>query len=118
MNVLQTAQAAIRDAAAKVIDHQDQLNEPVWRRLFDVPREAHLIDQTREFAASLNRLIELPEGEIAGADLSAVRTEVDRVIDRLERRIDGLQDPKDAMPFVAAIYVLRRRFEELTILAR
>jgi len=105
----------IRRAAAKVVDHQDQINEAVWRRLFDVPKEPHLLDQTRDFAASLNDLLDIAGDELGDIDLHAVEHDVNNVIERLEKRIDGLRDPKDAMPFVAAIYVLRKRFEQIAI---
>jgi hypothetical protein len=118
MSRFQSLEQEVRRAATKMVEHQDQIHEAVWRRLFDVPKEPHLLDLTRDFSASLKSLVDIPAGDLAGADLSLIEREINRVIERLETRIDALHDPKDAMPFAAAVYVLRKRFEEISMRAR
>src|SRR5207249_6322348 len=106
------AVSSVHHAAIMVVDHHDHVDEPLWRRLFEVPREPHLIDRTRD--AALDDVLGTPAVELSRADVEAVEKEVDRVVERLEKRISALSDPKEAMPFATAIYVLRARFEKIT----
>lgn len=106
--------AAVRSAATAVVDHRDQINEPVWRRFFDAPREAHLIDLTRNFIAALGDVLDVPPTALSHDDVSAIGRDVDRVAERLETRINALEDPTDARAFASAIYSLRLRFEEIS----
>jgi hypothetical protein len=107
--------ANVHHAATMVVGHHDHIDEPLWRRLFDAPREPHLIDSTRHFVAALDDVLVTPMAELSHEDVEAAQKEVDRVVDRLEKRISALSDPKEAMPFATAIYVLRARFEEITV---
>lgn len=107
--------ASVNHAATMVVDHHDHVDEPLWRRLFEVPRESHLIDSTRHFVAALDDVLGTPAVELSREDVEAVEKEVNRVIARLEKRISALLDPKEAMPFVTAIYVLRARFEKIFV---
>jgi hypothetical protein len=112
---LHHAVAAVQVAATTLVDHRDHINEPIWRRLFDAPREAHLIDLTRNFIAALGDVLDVPPTALTQEDVSAIGREVDRVAERLETRIDALKDPTDARAFVSAIYALRSRFEEISV---
>jgi hypothetical protein len=64
--------------------------------------------------AALDDVLGAPTAELSREDLEAVQKDVDRVVDRLEKRISALSDAKEAMPFATAIYVLRARFEEIS----
>jgi hypothetical protein len=112
---LRRAIASVTHRATIVADHHDHVNEPLWRRLFELPREPHLIDSMRQFVAALDDVLLKAGLELTREDVVVVGKEVDRVVDRLETRISALSDPKEAMPFVTAIYVLRRRFEEIVM---
>jgi hypothetical protein len=103
----------LRSAATAVIEHRDLVDEPLWRRLFDAPREAHLLESTRRFVAALDDLLITPVVELSPEDVDATRAEGKRVLERLEQRIDALSDPNDARPFSAAIYVISARLEEI-----
>jgi hypothetical protein len=108
------AVANVHDAATMIVDHHDNVAEPLWRRLFDAPREPHLVDRIRHFVAALDDVLGTPAVELSQEDVDAVGKEVNCVVDRIETRISALSDPKQAMPFSMAIYVLRLRFEKIT----
>lgn len=112
---VQHAIADVHRAATVIVDHHDHADESIWRRLFEQPREPHLIDSTRQFVAALDDVLGVPAVELTPGDVEAIGKEVDRVVDRIEQRITSLTNPKDAQPFSMAIYVLRSRFEELTV---
>lgn len=108
-----SAIASVNQAATMVVDHHDRIDKPLWHRLFEVPREPHLIDRIRHFVAALDDVLGTPGVELSREDVEAVEQEVNRVVDRLEKRIGTLSDPNEARPFATAIYVLRARFEKI-----
>ena len=105
--------ATVHDAAVRVIDHPDHVHDTMWRRLFQFPREPHLVDRTRDFIAAVDSLLEVSITQMTSRDLAAISADIEGVISRLEKRISALSEPADARPLIQAIYVLRLRFEKL-----
>jgi hypothetical protein len=101
----------VHDAARIIEEHHDQQAEPLWHRLFELPREPHLLDKLRHFVAALDDVLGTSAQELTQEHVEAVGKDINRVVDRIETRIAALSDPKDAMPFAMAIYVMRLRFE-------
>lgn len=107
------AVAGVNRAATVIVDHHDHIDEPLWRRLFEVPLEPSLIDSTRHFVAALDDVMGTPAVELSREDVETVEKHVNRVVDRLELRIGAMSDSREAVVFAMAIYILRARFEKI-----
>jgi hypothetical protein len=106
----------VHDAATVVLEHQFLApSGSFWRRWFDKPGERHLADEVRAFVTALDFLLDVPSQLLDRSDLVRVGEDVDSVIRKIEAAID---DPAmaaaGAAPLLApAVYVIRRRHEEL-----
>jgi hypothetical protein len=87
---------------------------PFWRRLF-VKNDPSLYDEVRHFAHVLHSLLDLPPTMLSQADIAAVGTEVDEVVQRAEQAIERNDrttgEPLEALAPV--IYKIRDLYEQI-----
>ena len=103
--------ADVHDAASALLAHAQPASTSFWRRWFEGPGERHALDDVQAFSHALGELRNVPSSMIRPAELKSVGEDVNRVVDWIEA---WLEQPDHAGgPLSAAIYVIRRRYEEL-----
>lgn len=103
----------VHDAASALLVHTQPASISFWRRWFEGSGERHVLDDVRAFSHALGELRNVPPPMIRPSELRSVGEDVDRVVAWIEAWLEQPDHAGEGGPLPAAVYVIRRRYEEL-----
>lgn len=106
----------VHERAAVVLSHESSASGGgFWRHWFEKPNERQFADEVRGFISALNHLLDVPPTMLSRSDLASIGEDVQRVAGRIEAEIEapGESAVEVAASLAPAVYLIRRRYEEL-----